>query len=200
MLQAITGSLCMGGGIAAMHYIDMEAMRLPAMCEYSTPGVWLSVILAVIIAFAALQMAFIFRGATGWSWYKVGTAVTMGAAIPIMHYVGMAAVAFVEMPAARVDVTHAIGISDLGILSITGVTLILLSIVFVTSTVDRRFSRQSRALHSSEQRFRLIVETALDAFLELDTKGVITDWNAHAEDTFGWHPDSGGRRPGNGQR
>ena len=29
-------SLLMGGGIAAMHYIGMEAMRLPAMCRYST--------------------------------------------------------------------------------------------------------------------------------------------------------------------
>jgi two-component system sensor histidine kinase/response regulator len=186
MPQAITGSLCMGGGIAAMHYIGMEAMRLPAMCDYSTLGVWLSVILAIIIAFAALQMSFIFRGAGGWSWYKAGTAVTMGGAIPIMHYVGMAAATFVEMSPDQVDLTHAVGISDLGIISITGVTLMILGLVFLTSTVDRRFSSQSRALQSSEQRFRLIVETALDAFLELDTNGVITDWNAHAEEAFGW--------------
>jgi two-component system, sensor histidine kinase and response regulator len=186
MSQAIVGSLFMGGGIAAMHYIGMEAMRLPAMCDYSPLGVWLSILLAVIIAFAALQMSFIFRGASGWSWYKVGTAITMGAAIPVMHYVGMAAVTFVEMPADRVDLTHAIGISDLGILAITGVTLILLGLVFVTATIDRRFSIQSIALQSSEQRFRLIVETALDAFVELDTDGTITDWNAHAEKAFGW--------------
>jgi len=186
MPQAVTGALCMGGGIAAMHYIGMEAMRLPAKCDYSEAGVWMSVILAIIIAFAALQMSYIFRGATGWSWYKVGTAVTMGGAIPIMHYVGMAAVAFVEAPPDRVDLTHAIGISDLGILSITSVTLIVLGLVFVIATIDRRFSTQSRALQSSERRFRLIVETALDAFLELDTDGVITDWNAHAEEAFGW--------------
>jgi two-component system sensor histidine kinase/response regulator len=30
------GSILMGGGIAAMHYIGMEAMRLPAMCTYSS--------------------------------------------------------------------------------------------------------------------------------------------------------------------
>ncbi|MBS0420794.1 MAG: response regulator [Proteobacteria bacterium] len=186
MPQAIAGSVLMGGGIAAMHYIGMEAMRLPAMCDYSPLGVWLSVIVGVIIAFAALQMSYIFRTASGWSWYKAGTAITMGAAIPIMHYVGMAAVAFVEMPAARLDLQHAIGISDLGVLSITAVTLTLLGLVFVTSTVDRRFSSQSRALQSSEQRFRLIVETALDAFVEIDTEGVIVDWNAHAEEAFGW--------------
>jgi PAS domain S-box-containing protein len=41
-------------------------------------------------------------------------------------------------------------------------------------------------LQSSEQRFRLIVETALDAFVEIDKEGVITDWNAHAQTAFGW--------------
>src|SRR3954470_13334757 len=91
MSQAVIGSLFMGGGIAAMHYIGMGAMRLPAMCDYSPLGVWLSIMLAAIIAFAALQMSFIFRGTSGWSWYKAGTAITMGAAITIMHYVGMAA-------------------------------------------------------------------------------------------------------------
>jgi two-component system sensor histidine kinase/response regulator len=186
MSQTAIGALFMGGGIAAMHYIGMGAMRLPAMCDYSPLGVWLSIILAVIIAFAALQMSFIFRGASGWSWYKAGTAITMGGAITIMHYVGMAAVAFVEMPADRVDLSHAIGISDLGILAITGITLILLGLVFVTSSIDRRFSTQSLALQSSEQRFRMIVETAPDAFVELDTDGIITDWNAQAEQAFGW--------------
>src|SRR5262249_26489908 len=149
--QAIVGSIFMGGGIAAMHYIGMAAMRLPAMCQYSPELVKLSVFLAVVIAFTALQMSYAFRGGTGWNWYKGGTAVTMGAAIPIMHYVGMAAVSFVEMPAGSVDLSHAVGISDLGILSIAAITLIVLGLVFVTSTVDRKFSTQSQALESSEQ-------------------------------------------------
>jgi two-component system, sensor histidine kinase and response regulator len=184
--QAIMGSLFIGGGIAAMHYIGMAAMRLPAMCEYSPDLVRLSIFVAVVIAFTALQMSYAFRGGTGWSWYKVGTAVTMGAAIPIMHYVGMAAVTFVEMPAEKVDLTHAVGISDLGTLSIAAVTLIILGLVFITSTVDRKFSTQSQALESSEQHFRLIVETALDAFLEFDPDGRLTEWNARAEEIFGW--------------
>jgi PAS domain S-box-containing protein len=169
-----------------MHYIGMQAMRLPAMCDYSPVGVWLSIILAIVIAFAALQMSFIFRSSSGWSGYKAGAALTLGGAIPIMHYVGMAAVAFVEMPAGRIDLSHAVRISDLGILAITTVTLIVLGLVFVTSTLDRRFCSQSRALQSSEQRFRMIVEAALDAFVEIDENGVITDWNAHAEQAFGW--------------
>src|SRR5271156_1938662 len=40
------GGLLMGSGIAAMHYVGMSAMRLPAMCQYSLGLVALSVILA----------------------------------------------------------------------------------------------------------------------------------------------------------
>ena len=32
LVRAIGGSILMGSGIAGMHYIGMEAMRLPAMC------------------------------------------------------------------------------------------------------------------------------------------------------------------------
>ena len=186
MPQALTGSLLMGGGIAATHFIVMRAMRLPAMSDYSELGVWLSVMLAMLIAFAALQMSFIFRGAGGWSWYKVGTAAALGGALPIMHYIGMAAVAFVEMPADRIDLTHAVSIPELGILGISAVTLSILGLAFLASSVDRRFSDQSRALRSSERRRRLTVETAFDAFLEIDSDGKLTDWNGRAEGAFGW--------------
>ena len=37
LLEATFGSVVMGSGIAAMHYIGMAAMRLHAMCSYS-PG------------------------------------------------------------------------------------------------------------------------------------------------------------------
>jgi NO-binding membrane sensor protein with MHYT domain len=46
--------LSIGMGIAAMHYIGMEATRLPAMCHYSPGLVTLSVILAIAIAGGAL--------------------------------------------------------------------------------------------------------------------------------------------------
>ena len=36
--SAFAGSLFMGSGIAAMHYIGMEAMRMAAMCSYSRPA------------------------------------------------------------------------------------------------------------------------------------------------------------------
>ncbi len=41
-------------------------------------------------------------------------------------------------------------------------------------------------LRESEERTRLIVETALDAVIVMDEDGRITDWNSQAEASFGW--------------
>jgi two-component system sensor histidine kinase/response regulator len=59
--QAMIGSVVMGSGIAAMHYIGMAAMRLSAMCSYSSGLVILSVVLAVGISLVALWLTFHFR-------------------------------------------------------------------------------------------------------------------------------------------
>ncbi len=42
------------------------------------------------------------------------------------------------------------------------------------------------ALRQSEERTRLIIDTALDAVITMDATGVITDWNTQAETIFGW--------------
>src|SRR5204863_6632996 len=44
-------------------------------------------------------------------------------------------------------------------------------------------------LRESEQLARGIIDTALDAFVQADQKGVIRDWNAQADNIFGWPRD-----------
>lgn len=44
-------------------------------------------------------------------------------------------------------------------------------------------------LKASEQRVRSIIDTALDAFVEIDANGNISDWNPQAEAIFGWRRD-----------
>jgi PAS domain S-box-containing protein len=153
--QAFAGSVLMGGGIASMHYIGMAAMRLPAICHYNSLLVVLSVVFAVLISLAALWITFHFRdekAATGWR--KITGAVVMGAAIPVMHYTGMAAASFTPsgIPA---DLSHAISISTLGTAGIAAATLIVLGLALLTSWVDRRFAAQTlelqeEKLHQSE--------------------------------------------------
>jgi two-component system, sensor histidine kinase and response regulator len=153
----VCGSILMGFGIAAMHYIGMEAMRLPTMCSYSYGLVTLSVILAIVISFVALWLTFAVRKQTAsLSWRKSGSALLMGLAIPVMHYVGMAAVHFTPAPLPASELTHSISISGLGLAGIMLVTLFVLGAVFVTSLLDRRFSLQAMELDMSEQRFLLV--------------------------------------------
>ena len=157
---AIAGSIFMGGGIATMHYIGMEAMRLPAMCHYSSGLVALSIVLAILISFIALWLTFAMREqAATWSWQKSGSALLMGLAIPVMHYVGMGAVSFMPAALPASDLTHAIDISGLSLAGIALATLVILGLVFLMSLLDRRFSLQSVQLELSEQRCRMMAET-----------------------------------------
>jgi PAS domain S-box-containing protein len=45
------------------------------------------------------------------------------------------------------------------------------------------------ALRESERLARGIVDTALDAFVQVDERGFIREWNAQAENIFGWSRD-----------
>jgi two-component system, sensor histidine kinase and response regulator len=187
VFRAAVGSIIMGGGIATMHYIGMAAMRLPAMCQYSSTLVIVSVVLAIVISFVALWLAFHFREVTtSGGWRKNASSLVMGAAIPVMHYTGMAAARFVPAEMNPQELLHSVSISILGMAGICVVTFLVLGIVFVTSLADRRFSVQALELETSEHRYRQIVETALDSHIGTDSNGIITDWNAQAETTFGW--------------
>ncbi len=185
-IRAVLGSIFMGSGIATMHYTGMAAMRLTAICSYSGTLVTLSVILAIVISFVALWLTFYSRGeTTAWSWRKMHSALVMGAAIPVMHYTGMAAARFTASPSVHGNRAHAISVSSLSVAGVTIVTLTVLGLVLLTSLADRRFSLQAMELESS-RRHRQVTEKALDAFIEMDSDGLITDWNAQAESTFGW--------------
>jgi len=187
LFRAILGSIFMGSGIAGMHYIGMAAMRLPAMCDYSRVIVVVSVALAMVISLVALWLTFHFRGETkSGGWRKALSAVVMGAAVPVMHYTGMAAASFTSSNSIEGGLAHALSISSLGMVGIIIVTFMVLGITVLTSLVDRRFSAQALELESSEKRHRQILETAWDAFVGMDSKGIIADWNAKAEATFGW--------------
>jgi two-component system sensor histidine kinase/response regulator len=148
MRPAVIGSLLMGSGIAAMHYIGMEAMRLPAMCTYSYGLVVLSVVLAVVISFVAMWLSFGLRGETTWcSWRKAGCALLMGLAIPVMHYVGMAAVKFTPSASMQWNHATAISISTLALTGICLITFVILLLVILVSLVDRSLWTERQLLN-----------------------------------------------------
>ncbi len=154
--RALAGSVLMGAGIASMHYASAwpPCVYMP-YATFNTFLVALSVVFAVLMSLAALWITFHFRDEkTGISWEKLAGAVVMGAAIPVMHYTGMAAASFTpsSMP---VGLSHAVSISTLGTAGIAAVTFIILGLALLTSWVDRRFATQTlevqeRKLQQSE--------------------------------------------------
>ncbi len=148
--RAVAGSVLMGTGIASMHYIGMAAMRLRAICEFNSSLVVMSVVFAVLISFAALWITFHFRDEKkGIGWEKLAGAVVMGAAIPVMHYTGMAAASFIPS-GTPVDLSHAVSISTLGTAGIAAVTFVVLGLALLTSSVDRRFAAQTLELQEEK--------------------------------------------------
>jgi two-component system sensor histidine kinase/response regulator len=170
-ISVLMGGTLIGGGIAAMHYISMAAMRTQAMCNYSPPLVALSVALPIGISIVALRMTFSLRDKDPINaWKKLVSAILMGGGVVIMHYTGMAAASF---SASNIppDLLHAVDVSSLGVFGITSVTAMVLGLAVVTSTVDRRFLEQARALESSEQVLRTLIDTLPDFIYVKDAEG-----------------------------
>ncbi len=152
--RALVGSMFIGGGIAALHYTAMAAMRFEGMCRYSPPLVTVSVLLGMLFSLMALQLRFLFPDeATAPKLRKAGSVLLLGAANPVLHYVGMAATTFLRSSQAP-DFSHAVSISLVAAEAITIVPIMVLAVALVTSVVDRL--REQSAL----------LERALDAALE----------------------------------
>ena len=82
------GSLVMGYGVWAMHFIGMLAFRLPIPVAYDVPITALSVIPAIAASVVALHVV---ARKDPPRWLLIAGGALMGAGIGAMHYTGMGA-------------------------------------------------------------------------------------------------------------
>ncbi|MDE1175664.1 MAG: response regulator [Edaphobacter sp.] len=82
------GAFALGFGIWSMHYVGMEAFRLPVPVLYDWPTVLLSMLAAVLASAAALFV--VSRKSMSLAAAGAGSLL-MGLGISSMHYIGMAA-------------------------------------------------------------------------------------------------------------
>ena len=146
-LEVCYGSLIMGSGIAALHYLNMAAMRLAAESRFDLRIVFLSVALAIIFSLVALTLAFGLREETrGTSWRKIASAIVMGAAISVMHYTGMASASFIASPVVP-NLSHTVNITPIANYGVAMITLLVLGAAVVTSSAERRAKEEARRIN-----------------------------------------------------
>ena len=181
LARAVAGSIVMGAGIAAMHYIGMAAMRLPAQCRWNPPIVALSVAIAIVVSLVALWLAFHFRSqAKDVSLLKLASAGVMGFAIAGMHYTGMAAASYTPSSMMMGDTSDAVGVSSLGAAAIATVTFMVLILVVLTSLASRQDPAARRLVRPLTGLFFAVLG-GLAAFEVLKTFAFpyLTLWSSH---------------------
>ncbi|MEO7999525.1 MAG: MHYT domain-containing protein, partial [Gemmatimonadaceae bacterium] len=173
----ISGSVIMGAGISAMHYIGMGAMRLAGHATWNIAVVALSILIAVIVSLVALFLAFQLRSeGRALAPRKLASAAVMGFAIIAMHYTGMAAATF-QMSSAPTDTAHAVNVSAIGIAGITIVTFLVLGLALGAAILDRRFTTQQHAHQREEKRHRDLIQRSPAGVHWSNMDGRITDCN-----------------------
>lgn len=183
----VGGSLALGGGIAATHYVGMAAMRLSAYPVYNAGFVALSVVVAVVASGAALQLARWRNESKSPTRLRIGSALAMGFAIAATHYLGMGAVSFHS--AQQNAALNSVGGPSLGITGIALLTLAVLALSLLGSRVDRKFSLQQQLLLSEQERWLLVVGTSLDGLFDFDLITGQVFYSARWKAIAGYGPD-----------
>lgn len=147
--RLLPGAACFGGGIAAMHYTGMEAMRMAADLSYDPWLFALSVVVALSASVLALWVNFRLRHSARFFGLRILAALVIGLGIAGMHYTGMAAARFHGHELAHEAVSSGSGwwLALLITLSATGSIIGLLTV----SALSHRYARQKAQLQSSLQ-------------------------------------------------
>jgi NO-binding membrane sensor protein with MHYT domain len=86
-LSLLLSGLIVGFGVTVMHYLGMAAMRMPGRISYNPGLLFLSIVIAIVAATAALWAATRLHGIR----QTLLASLIMGVAVSGMHYTGMAA-------------------------------------------------------------------------------------------------------------
>ncbi|WP_152221385.1 bifunctional diguanylate cyclase/phosphodiesterase [Pseudomonas sp. SCB32] len=107
-LQHLLAAGCIGVSIASMHYTGMAAIQTPPSQYYDPARVALSVLLAILVAYAALTLTPVLNQQPQGRQrlYQILASLLLGGAIAGMHFTGMAALTL-RLPSWVVPVVDA---------------------------------------------------------------------------------------------
>ncbi|MDX2007348.1 MAG: MHYT domain-containing protein [Meiothermus sp.] len=136
--QLLLAGVSLGSGIGAMHYIGMAAMRGNFSQSYDLTMLGVSVVVAVAISTLGLSVISA-RFLERFAFRNFLVAGIVGAAIPLMHYVGMYAVKFSPLAEGATPMLHTSAFYDatLAINAFVVVAVVTMAVpLFATSLVQ----------------------------------------------------------------
>jgi diguanylate cyclase (GGDEF)-like protein/PAS domain S-box-containing protein len=180
------GGLLVGSGVVVMHYTGMAAMEMPGVVvRYDWRLVVASIGIAIGAATAALWLAF----RTHRLWQRLTAALIMGGAISGMHYTAMAGANFAmdHQAGSALNPSFPKAILALAVIgAVTFLLLLALILAFFDGKLATLTSNEADALERSEERHRLLIESASDIIGILDGSGRFTYESSSALRVLGY--------------
>ncbi|QGP78087.1 bifunctional diguanylate cyclase/phosphodiesterase [Sphingobium sp. CAP-1] len=173
----LVASLLAGSGFAAMHYVGMAAIEMPAIIQWRTGYVLLSILFAIAPLYPAFLLAAFHRSSvTG-----CAAALTITCAVVGLHFTGMTAIHLI--PSQSDALAGTISPQTMSMV-ISVVSLALLALCAASCVMARR---THAAIAKSERQFSVLVKSISDCSIYmLDKKGCVANWNAGAERLKGY--------------
>ena len=143
----------MSTAILTMHYIGMEAMRMPATVQHDPMLVFFSVVIAWTASLSALKIGFHYKNKrSNRVIVKIVSASILGLAVAGTHYMGMAATTYYSndiLLLASSDVS----LGTLVLASGIGITILFIQmLVTLTIGIDKKLNLKNKQLRSEERR------------------------------------------------
>ncbi|MCW4631209.1 MHYT domain-containing protein [Marinomonas rhodophyticola] len=188
--QLLVNGLLVGGGIGAMHYIGMAAMKMDVELKYDPAWFLISLVIAVALAFIALSTHYYIRKV--WAnlstkWVSCISALIMGAAISGMHYASMAGARFISL--GETGMHHIQDDSNDELSFVVAIITLLLSILAANIASQLRYRQLLLEKTASEVRLKTTLDTAVDGIITIDCHGIIREFNKAASVIFGWQEE-----------
>jgi PAS domain S-box-containing protein len=184
----IGGSVALGGGIAAMHYLDMAAMQFAAQAAYNSGFVALSVAVAVLASGVALQLARLRDSAENAGRMRWLSACVLAIAVAATHYTAMAATSFRYVQSLAAS-AHSVSGSSLNIAGIALLTVAILVLSVMSSRVEQKFTLQRQLLLSEQERWQLVGSASLDGLFDFDLVSGYVFYSPRWKAMLGYGPD-----------
>jgi diguanylate cyclase len=183
--QYFLSGILLVSGINIMHYIGMASMHVHYSMEYT------NYISLIAILFTWLFSTLSFKGF--WlSDFKIAypfrnkllSAIFMGTAISGSHFINQFAAKMIYMAERNPYLFPVINPTFLGIMLTIG-TCLIVGILLLTSSIDRKLTHQSERIQLSEQYYKSLYEQNPDVILTFDLEGVFKSANK-AVSVFGY--------------